>query len=76
MRHKMVVAAVAGLALIAAQSAMAANSATVRVGDRLGARAAASQELVGIPLFAMVIGGAAFVGLVATVADDDDGDSN
>lgn len=76
MRRKMIVAAVAGLALVAAQGAMAAsNIATVRVGDRLGARPAASQDLVGIPLF-MIIGGAALVGFVATVADDDDGDSN
>lgn len=54
----------------------ASNIATVRVGDRLGARPAASQDLVGIPLFAMIIGGAALVGFVAMVADDDDGDSN
>lgn len=77
MRRKTIVAAVAGLALIAAQGAAAAsNSATARVGDRLGARTSgASQDFVGIPLL-WLVGGIVFVGAVVAVASNDDGDSN
>ena len=47
---KTIAAITAGLLLVAGQAVAQNNSATVRVGDRVGAQADASSEFVGIPI--------------------------
>lgn len=71
MRNSLIAAA-AGLLLVAGQAAAANNAgATVRVGDRVGARAGNSgEQLLGIPVAVLLIGGAVLVAAVTVVADD------
>ena len=72
---KTIAAITAGLLLVAGQAVAQNNSATVRVGDRVGAQAGASSEIAGIPLAVLLIGGAALVAVIV-VATDDDSESN
>ena len=72
---KTIAAITAGLLLVAGQAVAQNNSATVRVGDRVGAEAGASSEFAGIPIAVLLISGAALVGLIV-VATDDDSESN
>ena len=72
---KTIAAITAGLLLVAGQAVAQNNSATVRVGDRVGAQADASSEIAGIPIAVLLIGGAALIGVIV-VATDDDSESN
>lgn len=74
--RKTIAAVTAGLLLVAGQAAAAgSNSAAVRVGDRVGATANASEEFAGIPLPVLLIGAAVIVATIV-VATDDDSESN
>lgn len=68
--RKTVAAVTAGLLLVAGQAAAANNTATARVGDRVGARADASSEFAGIPLPVLLIGTAVLVATVVVASDD------
>lgn len=72
--RKTAVAAVAGLLLVAGQAA-ASNTATVRIGDRVGADADAASDFAGPPLPVLPIG-AAVVAATIVVATDDDSESD
>ena len=67
---KTIAAITAGLLLVAGQAVAQNNSATVRVGDRVGAQAEASSEFADIPIPVLLIGGAVVIGLISVVADD------
>lgn len=70
--RKTIAAASVGLLLIAGQAVAAGNNSAVeRVGDRVGARAEASNEFAGIPLPVLLIGTAVLVGVVSVMSDDD-----
>ena len=72
---KTLAAIAAGSLLIAGQAAATSQSATVRVGDRVGPQAENSSEFAGIP----VIGLLAIAGVVAAavmVVSDDDSESD
>ncbi len=47
------------------------NSATARVGDRVGAEAGASSEFAGLPIPVLLLGGAALITLIVVATDDD-----
>jgi len=72
--RKTITAVTAGLLLVAGQAAAANNSAVVRVGDRVGARADASSEFTGVPIAVLLIGAAVLIGVI-TVASQDDPES-
>ena len=69
--RKTIAAVTAGLLLVAGQAAAANNSATARVGDRVGAEADANSEFAGVPLPVLLIGAAVLVATVVVVSDDD-----
>lgn len=69
--RKTVAAAGIGLLLVAGQAFAASNSATVRVGDRVGATSDASSEFAGVPLPVLLIGAAVVVATVVVASDDD-----
>lgn len=71
-----IAAVTVGLLLIAGQTAAANASSSVRIGDRVGARAGASSDFAAAPLPLLLIGTAALIGLVVVVSDDDDSESN
>jgi hypothetical protein len=71
---KTIAALTAGLLLVAGQAVAQNNSATVRVGDRVGAKADASSEIAGLPIAVIVIGGLVVVGLVVAATDDGESD--
>ena len=74
--RKMIAAVSVGLLLVAGQAAAAgSNSAVTRVGDRVGASADGSNELVGVPVAVLLIGGLVLVTAIVT-ATDDNSDSN
>jgi len=68
---KTIAAISAGLLLVAGQAVAQNNSATVRVGDRVGAEAGDTSEFAGVPIAVLLIGGAVLVGLVVVATDDD-----
>lgn len=68
---KTIAAITAGLLLVAGQAVAQNNSATVRVGDRIGAEAGDSSEFAGVPIAVLLIGGAVLVGLIVVASDDD-----
>jgi hypothetical protein len=68
--RKTIAAVTAGLLLVAGQAAAANTSATVRVGDRVGARADASSEFAGIPLPVLLIGTAVIIATAIVISDD------
>lgn len=70
--RKTIAAAAVGLLLVAGQTAAASASGSVRIGDRVGARAGASSDLTAAPLPVLLIGTAALIGVVVVVSDDDD----
>jgi hypothetical protein len=73
--RKTVAAVSIGLLLVAGQAAAAgSNSAVTRVGDRVGTSADASNDIAGIPVAVLLIGGAVLV-TALVVASDDDSDS-
>ena len=70
--RKTIAAASVGLLLIAGQAVAAGNNSAVeRIGDRVGARAEASNDFMGIPLPVILIGTAVLVGVISVVSDDD-----
>lgn len=70
--RKTVAAITAGLLLVAGQAVAAGSTnATVRVGDRVGAAADASEQFAGIPLPVLLIGAAVVVATVVVASDDD-----
>ena len=68
---KTIAAITAGLLLVAGQAVAQNNSATARVGDRVGAEASDTSEFAGVPIAVLLIGGAVLVGLVVAASDDD-----
>ena len=68
---KTIAAITAGLLLVAGQAVAQNNSATVRVGDRVGAEAGNSNDFRGIPLPVVIIGTLAIIGLIAVAIEDD-----
>lgn len=72
--RKTIAAVTVGLLLVAGQAVAQNNSSTVRIGDRVGAQADDSSELVGIPIAVLVVGAAALIGLIAVVSDDGESD--
>ena len=72
---KTIAAVTAGLLLVAGQAAAANDSATARVGDRVGPTADASSEFAGVPLVPLVTI-AAIIALAIADATDDDGESD
>lgn len=68
---KAIAAAAVGMLLVAGQAAAANNSATVRVGDRVGASADAASEFAGVPLPVLLVGAAIIVAGVVVATDDD-----
>ncbi|MES2835246.1 MAG: hypothetical protein V4707_11110 [Pseudomonadota bacterium] len=73
--RKAIVAITAGVLLVAGQAAAAgSNNAISRVGDRVGARSGQAEELLGIPLGVLLIGGAVFIATLTVIADNGDSD--
>ncbi|MDO9587580.1 MAG: hypothetical protein Q8R45_05545 [Brevundimonas sp.] len=68
---KTVAAITAGLLLVAGQAVAQNNSTTVRVGDRIGVKAAESSEFAGVPLGVLLLGGAVLVAMIIVATDDD-----
>ena len=69
--RKTIAAASVGLLLIAGQAVAAGNNSAIeRVGDRVGARAQAANDLMPPPVVA-VIGLIVLAGVVAVATDDD-----
>ena len=67
---KTIAAITAGLLLVAGQAVAQNNSATVRVGDRVGAEAGDSSEFAGVPIFVLLIGAAVLVTTIVVASDD------
>ena len=67
---KTVAAITAGLLLVAGQAVAQNNSATVRVGDRVGAEAGDSSEFAGVPIFVLLIGAAVLITTIVVATDD------
>lgn len=73
--RKAIAAITAGVLLVAGQAAAAgSNSAVSRVGDRVGARSGQAEELLGIPLGVLLIGGAVLIATITVIADDGESD--
>jgi hypothetical protein len=71
---KTIAAITAGLLLVAGQAVAQNNSATVRVGDRVGAEAAESSEFLGLPIPLLVLGTALVIWGIVELTDDSDSD--
>jgi hypothetical protein len=70
--RKAIAAASVGLLLIAGQAVAAGNNSAVeRVGDRVGARAEAANDFMGIPLPVVLIGTAVLIGVITVASEDD-----
>lgn len=73
--RKAIAAVAAGLLLVAGQAVAAgSNSAVTRVGDRIGAKAGQSEQLLGVPIAVLIIGGVVIITTIAVVADNGDSD--
>lgn len=68
---KTLAAIAAGTLLIAGQAAATSQSATARVGDRVGPQAEASSEFAGIPLIGLLAIAGVVAAAVVVVSDDD-----
>lgn len=69
---KTIAAVTAGLLLVAGQAAAAnTNTASARIGDRIGASAEESSEFAGVPLVVLLVGAAVVVAAVVVATDDD-----
>ncbi|KQW82998.1 hypothetical protein [Brevundimonas sp. Root1279] len=69
--RKTIAAVTAGLLLVAGQAAAANNTATARVGDRVGASADAASEFAGIPVPVILIGAAVLIATIVVISEDD-----
>ncbi|MDP2048959.1 MAG: hypothetical protein Q8K33_08735 [Cypionkella sp.] len=67
---KTVAAITAGLLLVAGQAVAQNNSATARVGDRVGAEAGDASEFAGVPIFVLLIGAAVLISTIIVATDD------
>ncbi len=67
---KTVAAITAGLLLVAGQAVAQNNSATVRVGDRVGAEAGDTSDFAGVPIFVLLIGAAVLITTIVVATDD------
>lgn len=73
--RKAVAAVTVGLLLVAGQAAAAgSNSAVSRVGDRVGAKSGEAEQLMGVPLGVLLIGGAVLITTIAVATDDGESD--
>lgn len=73
--RKAVAAVTVGLLLVAGQAAAAgSNSVVSRVGDRVGARSGEAEQLLGVPLAVLIIGGTVLITAITVVADDGESD--
>lgn len=73
--RKAIAAITVGVLLVAGQAAAAgSNSAVARVGDRVGAQAGESDELMGVPLAVIIIGGAVLLATIKVISDNGDSD--
>lgn len=68
---KTLAALTAGCLLVAGQAAATTQSATARVGDRVGAQADASSEFAGIPVIGLLAIAGVIAATVVVVSDDD-----
>ena len=68
---KTLAAIAAGSLLIAGQAAATSQSATARVGDRVGAEAGNSSEFLGIPVIGLIALAGVIAAAVVVVSDDD-----
>ena len=71
---KTIAAITAGLLLVAGQAVAQNNSATVRVGDRIGAQAEESSEFLGLPIPLLVLGSALVIWGIVELTDDSESD--
>lgn len=67
---KTIAAITAGLLLVAGQAVAQNNSATVRVGDRVGAQAGDSSEFRGVPMPVILIGTLVLIATIVVATDD------
>lgn len=77
--RKAVIAAAAGLLLVAGQAAAAgSNTAVARIADRVGARADGAQDqfFAGVPFIAAAIGTVVVVTAVYVAVEEGDGESD
>jgi len=73
--RKTIIAITTGLLLVAGQAAAAgSNSAVTRVGDRVGARSGEAEQLLGVPVGVLLIGGAVLITTIVVATDDGDSD--
>ena len=73
--RKAVAAVTVGLLLVAGQAAATgSNSAVARVGDRVGSRTSDAEQLLGIPLAVLIIGGAVLLATFKVVSDNGESD--
>ncbi len=73
--RKAIAAITAGVLLVAGQAAAAgSNNAITRVGDRVGARAGDSDQLRGVPIAVLIIGGAVLLATIKVISDNGDSD--
>ena len=68
---KTLAAAAAGLLLVAGQAAASGQTATARVGDRVGPQAGESSEFAGIPLIGLLAAAGVITAVVIVASDDD-----
>ena len=68
---KTLAALAAGSLLIAGQAAATSQNATARVGDRVGAPAGSSSEVLGIPVIGLLAIAGVIAAAVVVVSDDD-----
>jgi hypothetical protein len=71
---KTIAAITAGLLLVAGQAVAQNDSATVRVGDRIGAQAEESSEFLGLPIPLLVLGTALVIWGIVELTDDSESD--
>lgn len=73
--RKAVAAITVGLLMVAGQAAAAgSNSAVSRIGDRVGAQAGDADELIGVPISVLLIGGAVLIATISVISDDGESD--
>lgn len=70
---KMIAAAAAGLLLVATQAAAANQTATARIGDRIGASAGESSEFAGVALPVLILAAGVIVAAAVVGTSDEDG---
>lgn len=67
---KTVAAIAAGLLLVAGQAAAQNNSASARVGDRVGPQAGESSEFAGVPIIPLLAVVGVIIAGIAVATDD------